>query len=179
MTSRMDTVSTAKTPNTGTRNTTPTLAVILRPERITMAHSTSDSSGTVRQGEDTQRSTGGTPGCALTSMSQAERPEAQVRRRVGDAAQAVLDGVDGLVQQHVCQVKLRKAGRLTRGLRAGPGARGRRASPVWGRLPFWPFCRVPPLHRPRRTEPRSCRPRSRASPSHNPEAKQQITATNH
>lgn len=47
-------------------------------------------------------------GRPLTSVSQAERPETQVRRRVGDAAQAVLDGVDGLVQQHVRQIKLRK-----------------------------------------------------------------------
>lgn len=48
MTSRMDTVSTAKTPNTGTRNTPPSLVVILSPDRITMAHSTSDSSKTGR-----------------------------------------------------------------------------------------------------------------------------------
>lgn len=86
MTSRMDTVSTAKTANTGTRNTTPTLAVILRPERITMAHSTSDSSDVVTQSQDTQRSKGGIARWPLTSMSQAERPETQVRRRVGDAA---------------------------------------------------------------------------------------------
>lgn len=39
-------------------------------------------------------------------MSQAESPETQVGRRVGDAAQAVLDGVNGLVQQHVRKVKL-------------------------------------------------------------------------
>lgn len=44
MTSRMDTVSTANRLNTGTRNSTPSLEVILRPRRITMAHSTSESS---------------------------------------------------------------------------------------------------------------------------------------
>lgn len=44
MTSRMDTVSSAKTPNTGTKNTTPTLVVIRRPRRITISHNTSDSS---------------------------------------------------------------------------------------------------------------------------------------
>lgn len=46
MTSRMDTVSIAKRPNTGTKNATPTLVVTLRPRRITMPHSTSDSSET-------------------------------------------------------------------------------------------------------------------------------------
>lgn len=113
MTSRMDTVSTAKTANTGTRNTTPSLAVTLSPDRITMAHSTSDSSRTGRDGQDGRRSRGRVPGAGvpsrtLTRVGQAERPEAQVRRRVGDAAQAELDGVDGLVQQHVCQIKLQK-----------------------------------------------------------------------
>lgn len=44
MTSRIDTVSMAKRPNTGTNSTTPTLVVILRPKRITMVHNTSDSS---------------------------------------------------------------------------------------------------------------------------------------
>ena len=34
----------AKRPNTGTRNTTPTRVVILRPRRITMDHNTSDNS---------------------------------------------------------------------------------------------------------------------------------------
>ena len=44
ITSRMETVSMAKRPNTGTRNTTPTRVVILRPRRITMDHNTSDNS---------------------------------------------------------------------------------------------------------------------------------------
>lgn len=43
---------------------------------------------------------------ALTGVSQAERPQAQVRRSVGNAAQAVLYGVDSLMHQHVCKVKL-------------------------------------------------------------------------
>lgn len=42
----------------------------------------------------------------LTCMSQTESPESQVRRRVGDAAQAVLDGVDGLMHEDVCSVEL-------------------------------------------------------------------------
>lgn len=41
-------------------------------------------------------------------MSQAEGPEPQVGRRVGDAAQAKLYGVDGLMQELVCKVKLRE-----------------------------------------------------------------------
>lgn len=44
MTSRIETVSVAKRPNTGTKNTTPTFVVTLKPRRITMSHSTSDSS---------------------------------------------------------------------------------------------------------------------------------------
>lgn len=39
-------------------------------------------------------------------MSEAEGPEPQVRGGVGDAAQAVLDGVDGLVDHGVPKVKL-------------------------------------------------------------------------
>lgn len=42
-------------------------------------------------------------------MSQAEGPETQVRRSVGNATQAELNGVDGLVQQHVGKVKLQKS----------------------------------------------------------------------
>lgn len=41
-------------------------------------------------------------------MGQAESPEPQVGGRVGDAAQAKLDGVDGLMQELVCKVKLRE-----------------------------------------------------------------------
>lgn len=39
-------------------------------------------------------------------MSEAEGPEPQVGGSVGDAAQAVLDGVDGLVYHGVPKVKL-------------------------------------------------------------------------
>lgn len=39
-------------------------------------------------------------------MSKAERPEPQVGGSVRDAAQAVLDGVDGLVDHGVPKVKL-------------------------------------------------------------------------
>lgn len=39
-------------------------------------------------------------------MSEAEGPEPQVGGSVGDAAQAVLDGVDGLVDHSVPKVKL-------------------------------------------------------------------------
>lgn len=41
-----------------------------------------------------------------TCMSQAESPEPQVGRGVGDAAQAVLDGVNGLIHCHIRKVKL-------------------------------------------------------------------------
>lgn len=47
------------------------------------------------------------------SVSQAEGPETQVRRCVGNATQAELDGVDGLVQQHVGKVKLQNACDIT------------------------------------------------------------------
>lgn len=43
---------------------------------------------------------------SLTSMGQAQSPEAQVRGRVGDASQAELNGVDGLVHEHLGQDKL-------------------------------------------------------------------------
>lgn len=46
---------------------------------------------------------------ALTGMSQAERPETQVWCSVGNAAQAVLYGVNGLVQEHVGKVKLQNS----------------------------------------------------------------------
>lgn len=39
-------------------------------------------------------------------MCQAQSPQSQVRRRVRDAAQAELNGVDGLVQEHVRKIKL-------------------------------------------------------------------------
>lgn len=39
-------------------------------------------------------------------MGQAEGPEPQVGRSVGDTAQAVLNGVDGLVDHGVAKVKL-------------------------------------------------------------------------
>lgn len=116
----MDTVSVAKRPNTGTKNTTPTLVVIFRPRRITIAHNTSDSSETDRnkahKDTHTQKKS-----CqltvhryfhilllvtALTGMSQAERPETQVGCCVRNAAQAVLYGVNGLVQEHIRKVKL-------------------------------------------------------------------------
>lgn len=45
----------------------------------------------------------------LTGMSQAECPETQVGRSVGNAAQAVLYGVNDLVQQHICKVKLQNS----------------------------------------------------------------------
>lgn len=42
----------------------------------------------------------------LTCMSQTEGPESQIGGGVGDAAQAVLDGVDGLMHRHIGEVKL-------------------------------------------------------------------------
>ena len=48
--------------------------------------------------------------CGLTCVGEAEGPEAEVGGRVGDAAQAVLDGVDGLVHRHVPEVKLEHRG---------------------------------------------------------------------
>lgn len=42
----------------------------------------------------------------LTCVCQAESPESEVGGCVGDAAQAVLDGVDGLMHEHICDIKL-------------------------------------------------------------------------
>lgn len=42
----------------------------------------------------------------LTGMSQAEGPETQVGRGVGNAAQAELYGVNGLVQELISKIKL-------------------------------------------------------------------------
>ena len=39
-------------------------------------------------------------------MCQTKSPKSEVRGGVGDAAQAVLNGVDGLMHEHVCSVKL-------------------------------------------------------------------------
>jgi hypothetical protein len=41
-------------------------------------------------------------------MGQAEGPEPKVRGRVGDAAQAVLNGVDGLMDKDVSEVELKE-----------------------------------------------------------------------
>lgn len=43
---------------------------------------------------------------SLTGVGQAQGPEAQVGGRVGDAAQAELDGVYGLVHEHLGRDKL-------------------------------------------------------------------------
>lgn len=45
-------------------------------------------------------------------MSQTEGPESQVRRRVGDAAQAVFYSVDGLMHEHICDIKLLQAAEI-------------------------------------------------------------------
>lgn len=50
--------------------------------------------------------------CELTGVSQAESPEPQVGGRVGDAAQAELYSVDGLMQELVCKVKLRESRKM-------------------------------------------------------------------
>ena len=42
----------------------------------------------------------------LTSMSQAKSPESKVRGSVRDGPQAVLDGVDGLVDKRLSKLKL-------------------------------------------------------------------------
>ena len=42
-----------------------------------------------------------------TSMGQTERPQSEVGGGVGDAAEAVLDGVDGLVYKQLTEVKLK------------------------------------------------------------------------
>lgn len=56
----------------------------------------------------------------LTGMGQAERPEPQVGRGVGDAAQAVLDGVDRLVHEDLGEVQVLR------------GKRGHGTSARWG-----------------------------------------------
>ena len=49
-------------------------------------------------------------------MRQTESPESEVRGCVGDAAQAVLYGVDGLMHEHLCSIKLmQKAQSITAG----------------------------------------------------------------
>lgn len=45
-------------------------------------------------------------------MGQAESPEPEVGRGVGDAAQAILDGVDRLVHHGVAKVKLQREERI-------------------------------------------------------------------
>lgn len=45
-------------------------------------------------------------GGSLTCMSQAEGPEPEVRGCVGNAAQAVLDRVDGLMHEDVSEIEL-------------------------------------------------------------------------
>lgn len=62
-------------------------------------------------------------------MGQAQGPEAQVGGRVGDAAQAELDGVDGLVHEHIGEDKLGGRGvwaavRGESGLRPAPTQKG-------------------------------------------------------
>ena len=59
----------------------------------------------------------------LTSMCEAEGPETQVRGSVGDGPEAVLDGVDGLVDKDLSQLKLGGEGRGGEG-RGGEGRGG-------------------------------------------------------
>lgn len=40
-------------------------------------------------------------------MREAERPESEVGRRVRDAAEAVLDRVDALVDEHLAELELK------------------------------------------------------------------------
>lgn len=49
----------------------------------------------------------------LTGMSQAEGPETQVGRGVGNAAQAELYGVNGLVQELISKIKLEEKNNVT------------------------------------------------------------------
>ena len=44
----------------------------------------------------------------LTSVSQRESPESQVGSSVGDTAQTKLNGVDGLVDEHLSKIKLKQ-----------------------------------------------------------------------
>lgn len=86
-----------------------------KPRCMTMDQSTSDSSahrpweqslhhkytpGTVKYADLA------TYDVSLTCMGKAERPEAQVGSRVGNAAQTVLYGMDGLVDSYITKVKL-------------------------------------------------------------------------
>lgn len=43
----------------------------------------------------------------LTSVSKTEGPQSEVGCSVGDAAKAVLDGVDGLTHKHLTKLKLK------------------------------------------------------------------------
>ncbi len=53
-------------------------------------------------------------GMLLTGMCQAESPQTEVRRRVRDAAQAVLYSVDGLMEEDISKIKLWKRGNFVR-----------------------------------------------------------------
>ena len=46
----------------------------------------------------------------FTCMCQAECPQAEVARSVGDASQAELNGVNGLEHELVCKIKLEGSG---------------------------------------------------------------------
>lgn len=76
-------------------------------------------------------------------MGQAEGPEPQIGRGVGDAAQAVLDGVDGLVHHGVPEVELQREHRM-RG--AGSMARGSWAGTRAGELLLSPGTLCVTLH---------------------------------
>ena len=64
-------------------------------------------------------------------MGEGECPESQVGGRVGDGAQAVLYGMNGLVDEHLTELKLQGRGR-ERGKDRGRG-RGRERGKTRGR----------------------------------------------
>lgn len=119
---RIVTVRIAKNKKTMDTAMKPEKSLAERPTRITMDHSTSDSSVTPNIKANNQSKcykyfkskfsakftlTDVLLLVCLTCMSQAEGPQPQIWCRVGDAAQTVLYGVDRLMNCHVRKVKLK------------------------------------------------------------------------
>lgn len=51
---------------------------------------------------------------SLTGMCQTESPQAEVRRSVRDAAQAVLNRVNGLIEEQIWKIRLQERGNCVR-----------------------------------------------------------------
>ena len=65
-------------------------------------------------------------------MGEGECPESQVGGRVGDGAQAVLYGMNGLVDEHLTELKLQGRGRGRERGKTRGRERWRERGKVWG-----------------------------------------------